>query len=149
MDWILPKRLDNSFPGHPAVVWIFVALTLVTLGRSLFHMFAPDGGAQSVAHIPLSTYPAAAASTIIFVFALWGLSQLLMGLVYVVALIRYRGLIPLLLLLMAAEYAGRMLVATYRVLETTATPPGAVADHLTLPLALILLAFCHPRFRKG
>ncbi len=37
-----------------------------------------------------------------------------MGLVYVVALIRYRGLIPLLLLLMAAEYAGRMLVATYR-----------------------------------
>lgn len=147
MNWILPPQLDNRFPGHRFVVGVFGIMTVLTLGRSLFHMFAPDGGAQSVAHIPLSTYPLPAAQAVIFVFALWGLSQLLMGIVYVVALIRYRALIPLLLLLMAAEYAGRILIHTYRILETTATPPGAYADRLTLPLALILLYFCRPTGR--
>ncbi len=56
MNWILPERIDNHFPGHRAVVAIFAFITLITLGRSLFHMLAPDGGAQSVAHIPLSTF---------------------------------------------------------------------------------------------
>lgn len=148
MNWILPPQLDNRFPGHRFVVGVFWILTALTLGRSLFHMFSSDGGAQSVAHIPLNTFSTPAAQAVIFVFALWGLSQLLMGIVYVIALIRYRSLIPLLLVLMAVEYSGRILIHTYRFLDTTATPPGAYADRLTVPLALILLYFCRPTARS-
>lgn len=150
MKWILPERIDNHFPGHRAVVAIFAFITLITLGRSLFHMLAPDGGAQSVAHIPLSTFsPAAAGQAVIFVFALWGLSQLMMGLLYVLALIRYRALIPLLLVFMFLEYGGRYLIGHVRPLDVTHAPPGKMLDHIMIPLSLILLFFSRPGARRA
>lgn len=149
MSWILPERIDNHFPGHRAVVAVFAVITLVTLGRSLFHMLAPDGGAQSVAHIPLSTFsPVQAGQAVIFVFALWGLSQLMMGLVYVVALARYRALIPLLLALMFLEYFGRFTLGHVRPLDVTSAPPGKILDHIMIPLSLVLLYFSRPAFRR-
>lgn len=149
MNWILPERIDNHFPGHRAVVAVFAAITLMTLGRSFFHILAPDGGAQSVAHIPLTTFsPVQAGQAVIFVFALWGLSQLMMGFVYVVALARYRALIPLLLILMFLEYCGRYLIGHFRPLELTGTPPGKILDHVMIPLSLVLLYFSRPTPRR-
>lgn len=149
MNWILPERIDNHFPGHRAVVGLFAGITLITLGRSLFHMLAPDGGAQSVAHIPLSTFsPVQAGQAVIFVFALWGLSQLIMGLVYVVALARYRALIPLLLVLMFVEYLGRFTIGHVRPLDLAGTPPGKILDHIMIPLSLVLLYFSRPAFGR-
>ena len=144
MNWILPPRFDNRFRGHRLVVLVFGVLTAVTLGRSLFHMFAADGGAQSVAHIPLSSYSVPAAEAVIFLFSLWGLSQLMMGLVYVAALLRYRSMIPLLLVLMFLEYAGRITIGHLRVIETTATAPGSILDYVIVPLTLVLLFFSRP-----
>ncbi|MFG1190611.1 MULTISPECIES: hypothetical protein [Xanthobacter] len=149
MNWILPERIDNHFPGHRAVVAVFAVITAMTIGRSLFHMFAPDGGAQSVAHIPLSTFsPVQAGQAVIFVFALWGLSQLIMGLLYVVALARYRALIPLLLVFIVVEYTGRYLLGHMRPLDVTHAPPGKILDHVMIPLALVLLFFSRPAFGR-
>ncbi len=144
MNWILPRQLDNHFPGRRFVPWVFAVVVVVTLGRSLFHMLAPDGGAQSVAHIPLDSYSQPAADTVVFIFALWGLSQLMLGVVYAIALLRYRSMIPLLLVLIAAEYAGRLAIGHLRVIETTATAPGAILDYVAVPLALLLLFFSRP-----
>lgn len=150
MNWILPERIDNHFPGHRAVVAVFAAITLVTLGRSFFHILAPDGGAQSVAHIPLDTFsPVQAGQAVIFVFALWGLSQLMMGLVYVVALARYRALIPLLLVLMFLEYFGRFTLGHVRPLDVTHAPPGKILDHIMIPLSVVLLYFSRPAFARS
>lgn len=149
MSWILPERIDNHFPGHRVVVALFALITLTTLGRSLFHMFAPDGGAQSVAHIPLSTFtPIQAGQAVIFVFALWGLSQLIVGILYVIALARYRALIPLFLLLMFVEYSGRYLIGHFRPLDVTSAPPGKILDHIMIPASLVLLYFSHPKWRR-
>ncbi len=144
MRWILPPQIDNRFPGHPFVLVVFGLLTALTLGRSLVHLCAPDGGAQSVAHLPLDSFPAPAAQTVIFLFALWGLAQMLMGLVCLLALVRYRALIPLLLVLVALEYASRLVIGQLRVIETTATAPGAIANLVGVPLALLLLYFSRP-----
>lgn len=106
MNPVLPRTLDNSFRGPAGVVACFAIITAMTIVRSLIHILVGDGGAQSIASIPLDTYAAPAAATVVFMFAVWGLLQLLLGLVYLVVLVRYRGLIPLMLLLVAAEYAG-------------------------------------------
>jgi hypothetical protein len=53
---LLPSSFDNNFDGHPASLWLFGLITTVTLGRSLTHIFLPDGGAQSIATVPLSQY---------------------------------------------------------------------------------------------
>lgn len=47
MNKLLPQTVTNEYGGHPLAKWVLVALTLMTLGRSLIHMFAEDGGAIS------------------------------------------------------------------------------------------------------
>lgn len=150
LDRIFPRQLDNDYRGHPLALWVFVALTLVTLVRSGIHMFAPDGGAQSIATIPLDSYPSPAASAVILVFALWGLSQMLLGLVYVVVLWRVRVLVPLMYLLFVVEYVGRLGLGLWKPLQTVETPPGATANLVfpLLGLAMLVLSL-RQRSRQG
>ena len=95
LDRILPERIDNHYRGHRFALWVFYPITLMTVGRSLIHIFRSDGGAQSIATIPLDTFVSGGAETVISVFALWGLSQLLIGLLFVLVSFRYRAMIPL------------------------------------------------------
>ncbi len=136
---LLPKQVSNDYSGHPLAKWVLGALTVIAIGRSLVHMFAPDGGAESIATIPLANYSAAAADTVIFVFALWGLSQLILGLLYGVVLWRYQALIPLMYLLMAFEYAMRIVLGNLKPIVTVQTAPGAIGDYIMIPLALVML----------
>ena len=46
---IFPRQLNNDYKGHVLAKWVFVLITIVTIGRSLIHIFVPDGGAQSIA----------------------------------------------------------------------------------------------------
>ena len=87
---LLPRQITNEFSGSQIALWGFYLLTALTLWRSQHHIFSSDGGAQSIATIPLENYSDSAASTIIGMFALWGLSQLIIGIIYLVAAIRYR-----------------------------------------------------------
>ena len=82
LDKLLPQTVTNTYRGHPLAKWALVALTIVTIGRSLVHMFAADGGAQSIATIALDIFTEGGANTVITLFALWGLSQLIIGLLY-------------------------------------------------------------------
>ena len=56
--------------------WVLVGLTLITLGRSPIHMFKYDGGAQSIATIPLDTFTPGGSAAVVLIFALWGLSAI-------------------------------------------------------------------------
>ena len=124
LDRLLPRRVDR-YDGHRLALWLFVPITLVTLVRSAIHVFEHDGGAQSIATIPLDTMTSGGAEAVILVFALWGLSQLLLGLVFVVVLWRYRGLVPLMYLLLLLEY-----FCTW--LKGSAWPAEAVANALPI-----------------
>ena len=86
---LLPAVVDNQFRGNKLSQYAFLLITVVTIVRSLIHVFAPDGGAQSIATIPLESYSAQAAATVILMFSLWGLSQLLMGFVYLGVYLKY------------------------------------------------------------
>lgn len=136
---IAPVRIDNCFRGHPLALWLFGGVTVLTLWRSQHHLFAADGGAQSIAQIPLDTYADAAAGAVIGVFALWGLSQLIVGLVYLLALVRYRALIPALCVLMIVEYALRFWVLWAKPIETLGTAPGAVINLPMIALGVVML----------
>jgi hypothetical protein len=131
---------DAPHRAHPLVLLAFAIITAVTLARSLAHVFLPDGGAQSIATIPLDAFPPAAAAAVVSTFALWGLSQGLLGLVYLAALLRYRGLIPLMLVLIVVEYAGRIAIGRVKPIETLATAPGEGLNYVMIPVALVLLA---------
>ena len=136
---LFPETITNSYRGTSIAKWVFVAVTLMTIARSLAHIFLPDGGAQSIATIPLDSFTANGAAALIHIFALWGLSQLLFGLFYVIVLWRYQSLIPLMWLFILIEYSGRLLLAFVKPFETAGTAPGAIGNYIFIPLALFML----------
>ena len=140
LDRIFPKQVSNDYQGKAIAKWVFVAMTLLTIGRSLAHVFLPDGGAQSIATIPLEAYSPGAAKVVVGMFAQWGLTQLMFGLLYVLVLWRYRSLIPLMWLFVAFEWLGRLLTGLVKPFETVDTAPGAVGNLVIPVLAVLMLA---------
>ncbi|MCP4422560.1 MAG: hypothetical protein GY805_38610 [Chloroflexi bacterium] len=136
---LFPPTIDNQYRGLSIAKWVFLAMTIMTVGRSLAHIFIPDGGAQSIATIPLDEFTISGAMVIIGMFAQWGLTQLMFGLLYVLTLWRYQSLIPLMWLFIFVEWTGRLLLGFYKPFETVDTAPGAIGNLIFPVLALIML----------
>jgi len=112
-------------------------------------MFAADGGAQSIASITLDSFTTGGANTVITIFGLWGLSQLMMGLVNAIVLWRYQALIPLMYLFFVFEYVMRKAAHLYTPGVVSAeTPPGVILDYVLLPLAIIMLVLSLKEHKK-
>ena len=135
---VLPKEINNNYEGRKIALYFFYLFTIMTVVRSLIHMFAPDGGAQTIATIPLDTFTNEGASTIILIFSLWGLSQLIMGIFYVIVSLRYKSLIPLMYLFIFIEYLMRLILGALKPIETSGTAPGAIINFIFPPLVIIL-----------
>lgn len=141
LEVIFPREVDNKYTGHPLAKWALIPLALLTVARSLVHILAPDGGAGSIATIPLNTYPPDAVAAVIHIFALWGLSQLLIGLLYFIVLWRFRRLIPLMYLLMVLEYGARLLFGFFKPINLAGTAPGGIANYFMVPAGIVLFIF--------
>ncbi|NLR94424.1 hypothetical protein [Flammeovirga agarivorans] len=135
---VLPATINNEYKGHKLALYVFYLITVMTVGRSLVHMFATDGGAQSIATIPLDSYSTPAAQTVILIFALWGLSQLTMGVFYVIIIFRYKSLIPLMYIFLFIEYAMRLVMMYMKPIITEETAPGATGNYIFIPLSIVM-----------
>ena len=45
---LLPQTITNNYRGSAIAKWVFVAMTVLTVARSLAHIFLPDGGAAVI-----------------------------------------------------------------------------------------------------
>jgi hypothetical protein len=147
---ILPARIDNRYRGHVLALWLFVPIAIVKLALGLVHIFRTDGGAQSVAMIPLDSYPPSAADNIVGLFARLGLEQLLLASLFIVILLRYRALIPLMYFLLVAHYAGSRLLSELKPLARSgASGVGTFALVIaTLTFAGPILSLIGRRYRE-
>lgn len=127
----LPAQLDNDFRGYKAAIWIFALITAMKLALGFVHIFSADGGAQTLSHIALDSYSAGAAQNVVGLFARMGLEQLWLGAIFVVVLLRYRALIPLMFLLALVAQAGAFALAAFKPLSLTVSS-GAAPLHLVL-----------------
>lgn len=132
---ILPAKADNGYGGSSLTAASFALIAAVSAIRSCIHLLAPDGGAGSIAGMDLTV---AGAEGIVFAFALWGSSQLVYAVIQLVVAFRYRSLIPLMYLLLIAEISLRILVGAIKPVPFANTPPGAVANWVLLPLAMVM-----------
>ena len=118
-------------------VYVFTLIAIISAVRSCIHLLTTDGGAGSIAGMDLSV---AGAEGIIFAFALCGSAQLIYALIQLLVAFRYRSLIPLMYVLLILETLLRELVGRMKPVSFAHTPPGAVANYVILPLALVMLA---------
>ena len=134
---LLPATADNTIRGSKLPYYILILVAGIGTVRSLIHIFAPDGGAGSIAGMDLTV---SGAAEVIFAFALWGSAQLIYALLQWVVIFRYRSLVPLMWGLQLLETLGRMLVGRLKPVTFAHTPPGAYQNYLYLALSILMLA---------
>lgn len=120
-------------PSRLAVAAVAL-LGAVNLARGAIHLFAPDGGAASIAGLDLSGAP----QTILFLFASLGVGQIALGLADAAAAWRWHGFVtPLLLIHTVQAGLGVFVLFVFK------PPPTEVPGqwfNLAVLIALVLVA---------
>jgi len=104
--------------------------------RSCIHLFAADGGAQSIAGIDTSVE---GGNNIIAIFHQWGAIQLILAVLLFVLFFRYPGFTPLILLTLALDPVMRFIAGQMMSLTSTGTPPGEALNGASFCLLALLL----------
>ena len=147
---LLPRIADNRYSGQRFGLWLF-ALMLIKIAMGLNVMVNARSVAETADGIPVQSFGPAAGSAFLFMFAAWGLCQLVLGLASLIVLVRYRSLVPLTFLVLLVEQVGRMLLKLYWPIERVGTPAG-VYINVTLVgiMALgLILSLWQPRTATG
>lgn len=131
---LLPQRVDNTYSGHQLALWLFALIVLLKVAVSLNTIFDGSSVAASADGIPLDTFPADAAQAVVSLSAIWALSHLVICLLCVLVLVRYRGMIPFMFALLLLEHLGRRLILYLMPLVKTGTPPGFYVNLILLVL---------------
>ena len=131
----------STYHGPELARWLPGAYLVVLTARSLVHVFAPDGGAHSIATIDVSV---PGGRNIIAGFGQWGAIQLLLAGLLWVLMLRYPGLLPRVLGILVCEPFLRALAGRLKPIESLRTAPGVALNCVVAPiLALVLyLALC-------
>src|SRR5262245_63488258 len=128
LDRIFPPQFDNAYRGHRLALWLFGLLVVVRLGIALGSILNGYQAASSADGIPLDTFPPAASQAVVTLFALLGLVHLMLLLVCILALVRYRTMIPLMFVLLLLEYLCRRLVLLLMPIAGTGAAPGLLIN---------------------
>ena len=134
----IKKLLPNNptkFEGFRAVRIVTAIYLLVMVVRSCIHLFAADGGAQSIAGIDTSVE---GGNNIIAIFHQWGAIQLILAVLLFVLFFRYPGFTPLILLTLALDPVMRFIAGQMMSLTTTGTPPGEALNAASFYLLALL-----------
>ena len=134
--------INKVFPKNPSryegfrIIRLITALYMsVMVARSCIHLFASDGGAQSIAGIDVSVE---GGNNIIAIFHQWGAIQLILAVFLLVLFFRYPGFTPLILLTLALDPVLRFVAGQQMSLTTTGTPPGEALNGAAFYLLLVL-----------
>ncbi|MFT4629643.1 MAG: hypothetical protein ACI9WC_002936 [Arenicella sp.] len=130
LEQLFPKTLDNRFQGHLLALWLFIPITLGKVLAGLSYLFAADVLARG----PLVSANIEDVVGFSDIVAQIGLSELSLGLVFLVVLFRYRSMIPLMytLLLVGILLEKGLMSHAYSALVSEPSNPL-----LTLTIALM------------
>ena len=131
---LLPKN-PTKFEGFRAVRIVTAIYLLVMVVRSCIHLFAADGGAQSIAGIDTSVE---GGNNIIAIFHQWGAIQLILAVLLFVLFFRYPGFTPLILLTLALDPVMRFIAGQMMSVTSTGTPPGEALNAASFYLLALL-----------
>ena len=129
MNWFrLFPEVQQDYSGPKIPYYFLIVVAILSTVRSLIHIFAPDGGASSIAGIAIDI-------NIIAIFAQWGVIQLLLALLYWLVILRYRFLTPIMLAVVVTEQLFRIGAGNLKPFIVSHQPPGAMGSKILLPLA--------------
>lgn len=136
-DKLLPQPIDNTYRGYKLALWLFGLVVGVTILQGVMVIFNGHSIVMSADGIPLDKYTPEAAQTILGLWALRGLSRLIICLLCVLALVRYRSAIPLMFVVLILNYLAGQLILQFVTIPRTGTPPGPIINFVMFVLMVI------------
>jgi hypothetical protein len=137
---IFPRQFDNNYRGHKLALWLFALLALMKLGMSLSAIFDGYNMARSADGIPIDTFTSGGAEAVVSITALLGLSHFLLASLGVLALIRYRAMIPLMYVLLLVEYFAKKWILLVHPIVRTGTSPSTYVNLVLIAVLIVGLA---------
>ena len=139
-DKLLPQPIDNRYSGSKIALWLLGLIVFVHILQSVLVLVNGQWIARSADGIPLETYPAAAAQTIVAIFAVSSLRRLIISLICAVVLFRYRSAVPLMFVVLGLNYLGGQVIFQFIPIVRVGTPPGVVVNLIMFGLTIVGLA---------
>src|SRR5258706_11549255 len=118
-DKLLPRNIDNTYRGYQVALWLFGLVVGVMTAQSVVVIFNGYSTVVNADGIALDTYPAAAAQTIVALFALRSLLRVILALLCVLILVRYRSAIPFMFALLILNFLGTQLILQFQPMVRT------------------------------
>jgi hypothetical protein len=124
---LFPRQITNEFSGFEnCTLGLLFTYSHDTLAKSTSYIFI-RWWRTIYRHYPIRELFRFCCFNHYWDVCFWGLSQLIIGIIYVIAAIRYRSMIPMLYLLSVFEYLMRATyIPAYKSIETAGTAPGAI-----------------------
>lgn len=139
---IFPRQFDNTYRGYRVAIWLFVPIVLVNLIIGANTMLNTRELLQAEG-IPLASYDDAPVRVILKGFKSWGLGHVLLYSLGLLALLRYRAMVPLMYLVFTLENLGRKVVQSsnpFQVMTKSGELSIGAMINLTL-LATLVVGF--------
>ncbi|MFO1015105.1 MAG: hypothetical protein U1E50_15230 [Caulobacteraceae bacterium] len=135
---LFPPSSNADYRGAAASAWFLALAGVMTILPGMIHYFLPDGGAGVIAHIDLSTR----ADTIVAIFAWYGAMQISFGILILVIALRYRALVPLVLLLLILMHGLSAFAAwVWKGAQSDHHPPEHYGSAIFVLLGLLFFVF--------
>jgi hypothetical protein len=134
---IFPRRFDNEFPGSRLAIWLFVPLVFMKfmMGFNSFVAVSADG-------LDLAAYGPRGAEAVLSMYVPLGLSMMLLALIGVAALVRYRSMIPFLyLVLLVQQVAGKGLATLHPIGRSGPASTHTASAFVLAALGVTLVGF--------
>ncbi len=128
LDRLLPRQADNTFRGHRFALWLLGALVVMKGGIGVGTMVNGRAAAVEADGIPLDAFTPAGEQAFLALLAAWGLGHLMLNLIALVVLIRYRALVAFMFVVLLVEHLLRVLVFVVLPIPRDETPPGVLAN---------------------
>lgn len=134
------RHFDTTYHGNAIAPWILGLVVAVKITQSLGIFLGGESIVRAADGIPLDTYAPAAARTVLSLFALLAYDRLLIGLLAVLVLVRYRGMIAPMFTLLLLHDLGKHAVLRLLPLDRVGTPMGPIMNLVLLALTTVGLA---------
>ena len=140
---LLPTEANNNYRGLKLALWFFYLYLAFIAFRSFTHMFAQDAGLNSIASIII--FPEVnnldPNRVIYLIGSLWGGSQIIVLLISIIILIKYKSLLSFVWLIFVFDNILRIITMTMHNLDQAYLSSTAPGDLIGTSIMLFVTLF--------
>jgi hypothetical protein len=126
---IFPRQFDNDYRGHWLGIALFILVIALKAVQGVNSIMMTHQVMTTADGIPVDSYGPAAAAAAMSMFALLGMYLLVLPIIGLVALIRYRTMIPFLFVMLLLVQLSSRILQTVNPIERIAEPSMGYAGH--------------------